>query len=229
MTMLGILYFCMLLIPRKPLDILLISAMIMLHQALAYSMSNAYEGNLINDSQLPCLSSERAAEICHAAVLRMTNVARLLDEPSYLARTSPLVPLCMFVVGRYLIVTKSLYWEPANHVNAIKRGLTHLAKLFPVAGKSIVVTNKNDIIWHWCRLNYSLLIKWHCTRNFRNHHLRTLYYPCSYGNHHTSTLFRFSLSHLGLKMLKSSCRYNTSTIRSSIALRCRVEIRSPSC
>jgi hypothetical protein len=206
----------MVLISRKPLDILLISAVIMLHQALAYSISDAYEGSIINGLPLPCISSERAAQICHAAALQMTIVARLFDEPSYLARASPLIPLCLFVAGRYLLVTKSLKWEPTNHVDAIKRGLTHLGKLFPVAGISFVLTNKNAIIWLWWRLNYSLWIKWQCIQNFRNHHL---YYPCSYGNHHTSTRFTFLCSHSVLKLLKSFRLYNIFTIRSSIALR----------
>jgi hypothetical protein len=63
-----------------------------------------------------------------------------------------------------------------NHVNAIKSGLTHLGKLFLSGRYILVLTNKND--YHMelaAKVELQSLDLWHCTRNFRNHHLQTLY------------------------------------------------------
>jgi hypothetical protein len=115
----------------------------MLYQALAFSNYESCGDSplVITEIQSPIVSSDGAVQQCCETALQMAKLARLLDIPANLAKTSPLVPLCFFVAGRYLLVTKISNWDHSGDIIALKRGLTHLATMFPIAGISLLFSN----------------------------------------------------------------------------------------
>src|SRR5579859_1949399 len=98
-------------------------------------------GPLSPPSAAPCVASNVALGRCNDAAQSLVGIARLLiSQPLLVSHTSPFVCLCLFIAGRYLIVSRvatssgESNFTDGDEIATIKEALSYLGKIFAIAG-----------------------------------------------------------------------------------------------
>lgn len=140
-------YFYMQLTVGNYTDItnLIDSIMILISGAIAWedrevdAADNERSMGSVEPSTWPYLAVPSVVARGNQGVNEMATLARIFNaKPDLIAYSSPLIPLCLFLALRFLIVTRNFPGgrQSLKDVSPLRRALSALRTIFPVAGIS---------------------------------------------------------------------------------------------
>jgi hypothetical protein len=123
---------------------LIVSALILLSGTLAWEdgepdVDKEHSMASVEPSVWPSLVNPDVLRHAYYAVNKIGTLARILDtHPNLIPYSGPLIPLCLFLALRFIIATGNFPGGKQNlrDASTLRRALSALATLFPVAGNS---------------------------------------------------------------------------------------------